>query len=126
MYGIGKSDRPIVPGKPSNESMGAPIAAEEVEERGLAKGNSLQHSQNRTQSREPLTVVLTRIRQVTRRRQYGRPTVPGISELDVGNATLAEAIGHGRLLHHQQRISDFSRSTRPTPARLTRGRSPVR
>jgi len=40
MHERGKSDRPIVPEKPSNKELGAPSTAEEVEGRGLAKGNS--------------------------------------------------------------------------------------
>ena len=38
MNGRGKSDSPIVPGKPPNKAEGP--AAEVVEGRGLAKGNS--------------------------------------------------------------------------------------
>lgn len=41
MNGCGKSDSPIVPVKPSNKGCGAPLSAERVEERGLAKGNLL-------------------------------------------------------------------------------------
>jgi hypothetical protein len=37
----GKSDSPIVPEKLPNKGSGAPRPAEEVEERGLAKGNAL-------------------------------------------------------------------------------------
>ncbi len=42
MHGCGKSDRPIVPGKLPNKGDGAPWLAEEVEGRGLAKGNLFQ------------------------------------------------------------------------------------
>ena len=48
MHGSGKSDRPIVPGKPPNKAAGAPAAAEGVEESGLAKGNSSQFPRSRT------------------------------------------------------------------------------
>ena len=41
MNGSGKSDRPIVPGTLSNNGSGAPLSAEEVEGRGLTKGNPL-------------------------------------------------------------------------------------
>jgi len=51
MYGCGKSDRPIVPGKLPNNGNGAPVLAEEVEGRGLTKGNSLQWNRFRTQRR---------------------------------------------------------------------------
>ena len=49
MNGRGKSDSPIVPGKPPNKA-GQP-AAEAVEGRGLAKGNSPERNEVRTQSR---------------------------------------------------------------------------
>ncbi len=127
MHGIGKSDRLIVPGKPPNNAAGAPVAAEGVEERGLAKGNSRQHARAGRSSRRPLVMMLTRIRQEARQWQYERPTVPGTGEPDVGCTTLAEAVSHGRCCSTTNNGSlDFSRSTRPTPARLTRGRSLVR
>jgi len=40
MNGHGKSDRPVVPAKSPNKA--GPPAAEGMEGRGLAKGNSLQ------------------------------------------------------------------------------------
>jgi hypothetical protein len=45
----GKSDRPIVPGKSPNKARAS--AAEEMEGRGLAKGNLSQQNAFRTQSR---------------------------------------------------------------------------
>ena len=45
----GKSDRPIVPQKSPNKT--SPPAAEEMEGRGLAKGNLGQQNAPRTQSR---------------------------------------------------------------------------
>ena len=69
MNGSGKSDRPVVPRKPPNKAAGTPTAAEGVEGRGLAKGNSRQHSRSRTQSRGILHWALERIRQVARRRK---------------------------------------------------------
>ena len=45
----GKSDRPIVPGKSPNKTRTP--AAEEMEGRGLAKGNLGQQNATRTQSR---------------------------------------------------------------------------
>ncbi len=51
MNGGGKSDRPIVPGKLSNNGIGAPRPAEEVEGRGLTKGNPLRWNRFRTQCR---------------------------------------------------------------------------
>ena len=74
MYGSGKSDRPIVPRKPSNKATGAPVAAERVEGRGLAKGNPRQPPQTRTLSRKALMLKLRRIRQVARQRKGERFT----------------------------------------------------
>ncbi len=69
MNGIGKSDRPVVPRKPSNKAAGALAAAERVEGRGLAKGKSRQHSRSRTQSRGILHWALERIRRAAKRRK---------------------------------------------------------
>jgi hypothetical protein len=59
----GKSDSPIVPGKLPNKGSGAPRPTEEVEERGLAKGNTLRQTRSRIQSRTGLQHALERIRQ---------------------------------------------------------------
>jgi len=72
--GHGKSDRPIVPEKPSNKAAGAPAAAERVEGRGLAKGNPRQYPRGRTQSRGTLKRLLWRIRQVAEERKGERFT----------------------------------------------------
>jgi hypothetical protein len=65
MYGRGKSDRPVVPGKPPNKA-GQP-AAEVVEGKGLAKGNADQSATSRTQSRKlGVTSGLERVRQVAK------------------------------------------------------------
>ncbi len=69
MHERGKSDRPIVPRKPSNKATGAPGAAERVEGRGLAKGNPRQPPQTRTQSRKALMLKLERIPQVATERR---------------------------------------------------------
>jgi len=63
----GKSDRPIVPEKPANKANGAPLVAEQVEGRGLAKGNLSQQNRDRTQRREALQSKLERVRQAARR-----------------------------------------------------------
>ena len=49
MHEHGKSDRPIVPKKSPNKT--STPAAEEMEGRGLAKGNLSQQNAPRTQSR---------------------------------------------------------------------------
>jgi len=54
MYDHGKSDGLIVPEKLPNKGCGTPRSAEEVEERGLAKGNLVQQNRVRTQWRENL------------------------------------------------------------------------
>ena len=63
MYEQGKSDRPIVPKKLSNNENSHLFSAEEVEGRGLTKGNSSQQHKCRTQCRESLQNALGRIRQ---------------------------------------------------------------
>jgi group II intron reverse transcriptase/maturase len=58
-----KSDSPILPEKLPNKGWGAPQPAEGVEGRGLAKGNPVQQTRSRTQSRKGLQQALERIRQ---------------------------------------------------------------
>jgi RNA-directed DNA polymerase len=62
--GPGKSDCPIVPRKPPNDA-GRP-GEEEVEGRGRAKGNPLEQTAVRTQSRDAASSALERVRQVAR------------------------------------------------------------
>lgn len=64
MYGRGKSDRFVVPGKPSNKGSGEPLLAEKVEGRSLAKGNPNQQNRNRAQNRVALQSALERVRRV--------------------------------------------------------------
>ncbi len=65
MDGRGKSDRPVVPGKLPNNA--PERAAEAVEGKGLAKGNSPECNALRTQSRESAPSALERVRQVAKR-----------------------------------------------------------
>lgn len=65
MDGRGKSDRPIVPGKPPNKAE-AP-AAEAVEGRGRAKGNLREQNTPRTQGRAGVPSALERIREATQK-----------------------------------------------------------
>ena len=65
MNGRGKSDRPIQPTKPPNKAEGP--AAEAVEGRGLAEGNSLERNALRTQRRGSAISALERVRQAARR-----------------------------------------------------------
>jgi RNA-directed DNA polymerase len=60
----GKSDSPIVPAKSPNKTERS--AAEEMEGRGLAKGNPNQQNAFRTSSREDALSALERIRQTAR------------------------------------------------------------
>jgi len=66
MNGHGKSDRSIVPKKPSNKGRGAPRPVETVEGRGLAKGSSAQQNRSRTQRRTDLHHALDRVREVAK------------------------------------------------------------
>src|ERR1700752_2848101 len=59
--GLGKSDRPVVPEKSSNNA-GQPVA-EEMEGSGLAKGNLPQQNASRTPSRKDAPSALERVRQ---------------------------------------------------------------
>src|SRR5258708_18270593 len=64
-HGSGKSDRPVVPTKPSNKA--EPSAAERVEVRGLAKGNTDGQNAPRRQRRAVgATSALDRVRQKAR------------------------------------------------------------
>jgi len=68
----GKSDRPVVPGKPPNKAEGT--AAEAVEGRGLAKGNLPESNALRTQSRGGAPSALERVRRAARRDRKQRFT----------------------------------------------------
>src|SRR3989441_9215246 len=72
MNGRGKSDRPIQPTKPPNKAEGP--AAEAVEGRGLAEGNSLERNAVRTQRRGSAISALERVRQAARRDRQQRFT----------------------------------------------------
>lgn len=61
MNGSRKSDRPVVVTKPANKA-GAPVA-EQVEQRGLAKGKTPRQNTNRAQDRAIVQSALGRIRQ---------------------------------------------------------------
>jgi RNA-directed DNA polymerase len=61
----GKSDRPIVPGKSPNKA-GFSVA-EEMEGRGLAKGNLSQQNASRTQSRTDAPSALEQVRQAAKK-----------------------------------------------------------
>jgi RNA-directed DNA polymerase len=65
MNGSGKSDNPIVPRKPPNNA--EEPAAEVVEGRGLAKGNTPERNAPRTQSRAGVSSALERVRQAAKR-----------------------------------------------------------
>lgn len=62
MHGQGKSDGPIVPGKPSNK----PAGTEGVEGRGPAKGNPQERTMLRTQGRARMQQALERVRQAAK------------------------------------------------------------
>ena len=64
MHGQGKSDGPIVPGKPSNKP--ACAGAGGVEGRGAAKGNPQERTMLRTQGRARMQQALERVRQAAK------------------------------------------------------------
>jgi hypothetical protein len=68
----GKSDKPILPEKSPNKAGRA--AAEGMEGRGLAKGNSRQQNAFRTQGREDVHSALGRVRAVARKNKDTRFT----------------------------------------------------
>ena len=72
MDGRGKSDGSVVPEKPPN-NVGKP-AAEAVEGRGPAKGNSPERKAPRTQSREGAPSALERVRQAAEKDRRQRFT----------------------------------------------------
>ena len=72
MDGGGKSDSPVVPAKPPNNS--GPSEAEVVEGRGLAKGNPPESNTLRTQGRAGVPSALERIREAARRNRKQRFT----------------------------------------------------
>ena len=73
MYGLGQSDRPIVPTKSPNHA-GDP-AAEGMEGRGLTKGNPSQQNALRAQHRDDgARSALARVREVAGRDKAGRFT----------------------------------------------------
>jgi hypothetical protein len=65
MHGGEKSDRVVVPEKSPNKAVGT--AAEGVEERTLAKGNTIEASIHRTRSRVRMNQRLDRVRQAAKR-----------------------------------------------------------
>jgi RNA-directed DNA polymerase len=72
MHGPGQSDSPVLPQKSQNKA-GQP-AAEEMEGRGLASGNSPQRHALRTQSRAGASTALERVREVATRDRKARFT----------------------------------------------------
>jgi len=92
MNGRGKSDWPVVPEKLANKADGAPSAAERVEGRGQAKGNTIEHSSHRAQHRDRLSQALDRVRQAARRDKRLRFT------------TLWHHFGGGQELIHLRRL----------------------
>jgi group II intron reverse transcriptase/maturase len=72
MNGYGKSDSSVVPEKSPNKARQR--AAEEMEERGLAKGNPPESNAPRTQSRTGAPSALERVRQAARKDKKQRFT----------------------------------------------------
>jgi group II intron reverse transcriptase/maturase len=72
MNGHGKSDSPVVPGKPPNKA--EEPATEAGEGRGLVKGNSPERNASRTRSRIDAPSALERVREAARRDKKQRFT----------------------------------------------------
>src|SRR5688572_12863835 len=72
MNGRRKSDRPVVVAKPANKT-GAP-AAEQVEQRGLAKGKTPRQNTDRALDRASVQSALGRIRQAAVKDKQARFT----------------------------------------------------
>jgi hypothetical protein len=68
----GESDSPVVPAKPPNKA--APAAAEVVEERGLAKGNTASTTRPGHRAGPGASHALDRVRQVAREEKETRFT----------------------------------------------------
>ena len=80
MNGRDKSDSFVVPEKRANKA--APAAAERVEERELAKGNSREQNASRTQRRANARSALARIRKVGHRDRKKRATLVRLCYVD--------------------------------------------
>jgi len=85
--GRGKSDGPVVPGKPPNNA-GRP-AAEAVEGRGPAKGNLHERNALRTQSRAGVSSALEGVRQAAEKDRRQRFTALLHHVYDVGRLRAA-------------------------------------
>src|SRR5260221_4332569 len=72
MHDRGKSDSPVVPVKPPNNAVGA--AAEAVEERGLAKGNTASDTRPGPRAGQGAPSELDRVRDAARRDRNARFT----------------------------------------------------
>ncbi len=117
MNGQGQSDRPVVPAKSPNDA--DPSAAEGMEGRGLAKGNSRQQTAPRTLSRAGVPSALERVREAAERDKQVRFTALLHHVYDI--EPLRRARG-GILL--RERVRDHAHhGHRPLPRRSRRGRA---
>lgn len=74
MYVAGKSDRPVVPAKPSNKATAEAVGAEMVEERGRAKGNTTGETHPGRCAGFDVSSGLDRVREVAKRDRDARFT----------------------------------------------------
>jgi len=121
----GKSDSAVVPGKPPNKA--EEPAAEVVEGRALAEGNSPERNMHRTQSRQGMPSALERVRQAARRDRKQRFTallhhVYDVERLRVAYLALkrdaAPGIDGETWRHYGERLED---NLRDLAERLKRG-----
>lgn len=74
MNGYGQSDGPVVPAKPPNKAVAAVMAAEVVEERGPAEGNTGSETRPGRSAGSGVSSELGRVREVARRDRNARFT----------------------------------------------------
>jgi hypothetical protein len=134
MHGRGKSDRPTVPRKLPNNA-GRP-AAEAVEGKGLAEGNSPESNAFRTQRRVDAHSALERVRRAARKDRKQRFTalfhhVYDIDRLRTAYLPSSEMRAQGSMAKHGNATARISRATlQISPVgcdeeRITRSRSDV-
>jgi len=121
MYGCGKSDRPIVPGKLPNNGTGAPVLAEEVEGRGLTKGNSLQWHRFRTQRRGMEATMDN-----AKRARSGKPRTQPRASAYPPSSDLQNSLGRIRQAACQDKEQICHAYSDQRLYVTTQGRSPVR
>ncbi len=118
MHGHGKSARPIVPRKPANKGGDQPLPAEQVEGRGLAKGNQIQPNRHRARDRMGADMANAK------RARSGKPRRQPSGWTYVSPEDLQQALD--RIRTAVARDKDPTSLPEGVCIVMTRGRSPVR